>query len=252
MGARVGWPGPVVGATRISGLGSGLCSLATPTAEVDMGTDVFLSVGRTYTEAQERFVTAVEVQLRAVGLTPRTVGRNDFSSNAPLKRIGEALEECQGTVILAFERTRAEMVTDRPGSAEESTSKVVRLPTVWNQIEATMSYARHLPLLVIVEHGLKDEGLLESRYDWYVQWVDLTEDALRTFEFQGVLDDWRKRMAKHEELATAQSPASRPGDLTLQQILGALTVKQAWASGGAVFSALAAVAVIAYRLGSGS
>lgn len=217
-----------------------------------MATDVFLSVGRTYTDDQERFVSALEDQLRAVALAPRTVGRNDFSSSAPLKRIAEVLEECHGTVVVAFERTRADMVVERPGSPSEARHAGVRLPTVWNQIEASMSYAKHLPLLVIVQHGLKDEGLLESRYDWYVQWVDLKEQALGSVEFQGVLSDWRQRVEAHATSPGGAAPDLTPDDLTLQQILGALTVRQAWVGGGAILTALGAVATIAYRLGAGA
>ena len=72
-----------------------------------MSTDVFLSVGRTFTEEQERFVSSLELTLRTAGLNPRTVGRSDFSSKAPLTRISEVLEECHGSVVLAFERSRA-------------------------------------------------------------------------------------------------------------------------------------------------
>jgi len=125
--------------------------------------DIFLSVGRSSTAQQEAFVTALENAPRVSGLNPRTVGRSDFSSKAPLKRISEVLDQCHGTVVTAFERTHAPLVIDRPGSDAESEISDVRLPTVWNQIEAAMSYSRGLPLLVVVEHDLRDEGLLEAR-----------------------------------------------------------------------------------------
>lgn len=216
-----------------------------------MSIDVFLSVGRTYTDAQEKFVVALETILRTRGLQPRTVGRNDFSSDAPIRRIVEVMDGCHGTVVLAFERTRSSEFVDRPDSPEESKTPDVRLPTVWNQIEATISYVQRKPLLVIVQKGLRDEGLLEARYDWYVQWIELTDDALRTDEFQAVLGDWVQKVSS-TSTNDGETGNSRktPRDLTLKDLLGGLTVPQAWALAGAVITVLTVVATVAYRLGA--
>lgn len=216
-----------------------------------MSTDVFLSVGRTYLPKQEAFVTELESTLREVGVNPRTVGRSDFSSSAPLKRIAEVLDECHGTVILAFERAHAPQYIDRPGSPKQNAVVDVRIPTVWNQIEAAMSYAKHKPLLVLVENGLRDEGLLEARYDWYVQWISLDRDALNTAEFRAVLNDWAKRVKAHEtELPNTPTRITDPENLTVREVLGALTVPQLWAAAAAILSILAAVAAIAYKIGT--
>ena len=42
--------------------------------------------------------------LRSEGLIPHTVGRNTFSSDAPLKKITELLDGCEGAVVIALER----------------------------------------------------------------------------------------------------------------------------------------------------
>lgn len=216
-----------------------------------MAIDVFLSVGRTYTDRQEQFVTALESALRLRGLNPRTVGRSDFSSKAPLKRISEVLDECHGSVVLAFERSRALHLVDRPESQVETISDNVRFPTVWNQIEASMSYAVGLPLLVLLESGLKDEGLLDARYDWYVQWISLDDADLRTIEFQGVLSDWVSQVEKHSTTPRPVEPAGHSAkDATITELVGALTVPQLWAAMAAVCTVLVAVAGIAYQLGA--
>lgn len=215
-----------------------------------MSTDVFLSVGRTYTTAQENFVSSLETLLRTAGVNPRTVGRNDFSSNAPLRRISDVLDECHGTVVLAFERALAMSYLERPGSSEEVSVGDVRLPTVWNQIEAAMSYAKGKPLLVVVEHGLRDEGLLEARYDWYVQWIELTDDALHTNEFRAVMQDWIGKVKSHETEPALARSGHDASALTIKEIFGALTVGQLWAIAAAVASVFVVVATVAYKLGT--
>jgi hypothetical protein len=126
---------------------------------------VFVSVGGTATEHQEAFVRAVEDRLRSEGLVPHTVGRNTFSADAPLKTVVELLDTCSGAVVIALERSYFPSGAEQRGGPKEVALTDVKLPTPWNQIEAAMAYARGLPLMVIVEAGLKSEGLLEHGYD---------------------------------------------------------------------------------------
>jgi hypothetical protein len=162
-----------------------------------MSIKIFLSVGKTSTQAQEDFVRTIEGYLQANGLIPQTVGRTYFSSLQPLKTIDTLMNECCGTIIIAFERLYLTEAVERRGSARPNTINGVKLPTVWNQIEATMAYVRGHPLLVIIEHGIKSEGLLEKGYDWYVQWVELDKAVLMTPEFLGVFADWKKRVEQY-------------------------------------------------------
>ncbi len=66
---------------------------------------VFLSEGRTSNEAKDNLVQRIEDTLRLHGFTPQTVGRNYFSSLQPLKAVSTLMNECVGSVIVAFERT---------------------------------------------------------------------------------------------------------------------------------------------------
>ncbi len=198
--------------------------------------DVFVSVGATATKEQEAFVQAVEDRLRSEGLIPHTVGRNTFSSDAPLKTVNELLDRCSGTVVIALERSYFAAGIEKRGGAEEKSLSDITLPTPWNQIEAAMSYARGLPLMVIVESGLKSEGLLERGYDWYVQSVKPNAAALTSNEFNGVLASWKQKM-----LATSKKAkiVKTPADQTVAEILGSLKPAQLWSVLGALATLLA-------------
>jgi hypothetical protein len=167
---------------------------------------VFLSVGRTSTPRQETFVSALEQLMRRHGLRPQTVGRTSFSVDQPLKHVANLMRECSGTMIVAFERVYIERGAERRGSENELRLGECGLPTVWNQIEATMSYVLDLPLMVLVEHGLRSEGLLEKGYDWYVQWVDLDATTLKGAEFRGVFDDWKSRVKSRAASRSDDAP----------------------------------------------
>lgn len=204
--------------------------------------DVFVSVGGTATEKQEAFVRAVEDRLRSEGLVPHTVGRNTFSSDAPLKTVTDLMDKCSGTVVIALERSFFPAGIEKRGGPKEATLTDVRLPTPWNHIEAAMSYARGLPLMVIVEAGLKSEGLLEHGYDWYVQWVEQEVVALHSNEFNGVLASWKEKMIKGNKRA---SPAKPPSELTVAELLGGLKPVQLWS----LLVALTALVAGAFALG---
>ena len=172
---------------------------------------VFMSVGRTSTEQQEKFVTTIEDFMRANGVEPMTVGRNFFSSKQPLVAVTELMRECAGSLILAYERVYISDGIDRRGNAKQTEFKDAKLPTVWNQIEASMAYVLEHPLLVLVEDGLRSEGLLERGYDWFVKEFDLNKSIVDDPEFVGVFNDWKQRLQANGiegEAATTTKPSS--------------------------------------------
>jgi hypothetical protein len=161
------------------------------------GFDVFVSVGRTSGDQQEAFVRSLEHLLEDAGFRPRTLGRTEFSSEKPLERVMEIMSGASGVVVIALERKRIEQGVELQRTGPDRAIVNERLPTVWNHIEAAMAYVLGLPLLVVVQDGLHAEGLLEAKYDWFVQCVDLKRETFETREFRGVFRDWAERARKH-------------------------------------------------------
>jgi len=77
---------------------------------------IFVSAGKTWTSEQEDFVSAIEDFLRRRGHTPCTVDRNVFTSQQPMMRIRELMNEAGGIVIIAYERTRIAEGTQKKGT----------------------------------------------------------------------------------------------------------------------------------------
>ncbi len=204
--------------------------------------NVFVSVGGTATEEQESFVRAVEERLRSEGLAPHTVGRNAFSVDSPLKTVTELLDKCSGTVVIALERMYFPNGIEKRGGLKEFPVADVKLATPWNQIEAAMAYSRGHPLMIIVEKGVKNEGLLERGYDWYVQSVPVDPSILASPEFNGVLASWKKK------LTPPSNKLGRTGnlaELTVGELIKIMKPSHLWAT----LAALAALATGAFALG---
>lgn len=192
---------------------------------------VFVSVGTPATEQQEVFVRAVEDRLRSEGIVPHTVGRNTFSAEAPLKTVTKLIDKCSGAVVIALERSFFPSGIDKRGGSKESSLANIKLPTPWNHIEAAMAYSRGLPLLIIVESGLKSEGLLEHGYDWYVQYVTPESSALNSSEFNGVLASWKEKL-KRRGVSTDALPSI--SELTIGELIARMKPAQLWSALGGV------------------
>ena len=218
-----------------------------------MALDVFMSVGQTSTEEQETFVAAVERCLLEHDLRSRTLGRNEWSSQQPLQAIKERIEGCDGTLIVAFERLYVADGVEKRGSSAERAIQDERRTTIWNQMEAAMAYALGHPLLVLAEHGVRAEGVLEP-HNWAVHSMPFNPEELRTAQFLGILEDWKQHVASFSErraLTGARSEDKRPElvDRTIGEILGELRPGQFRALVVAVVSTLAVIAGTAFSLG---
>ncbi len=207
--------------------------------------NVFVSVGGTATEQQEAFIRAVEDRLRSEGLIPHTVGRNTFSADAPLRTVTELLDRCSGTVVIALERMYFPKGAEKRNGPKETTLVDVKLPTPWNQIEAAMAYSRGHPLMVIVEQGIRSEGLLERGYDWYVQTVKPDPAALNTTEFNGVLSSWKQKLTQRPIKSAAPK---NPTELTVGELVGSMKPSQLWALIGTIAALVAGAFALGGRL----
>jgi hypothetical protein len=208
--------------------------------------NVFVSVGSTSSPGQEAFVRAVEERLRAEGLVPLTVGRNVFTADSPFSAVTKLMESCSGVVVIALERLYIEAGTEKRGGPSQAPIGSIKIATPWNQIEATMGYVRKLPLLVLVEEGVRADGLLEKGLDWYVQTVTLDGSSLSTATFNGVLASWKQKMSA--PVPKLSLPATSPNEMTVAQLLGALKPAQLWSTLGALAIALAGVFALGAKL----
>ena len=214
---------------------------------------IFVSVGSAGTPLHLQASEAIFRALDTAGLSPRQMDKNEWSSEQPLRAIKRVIEDCDGAAVIAFSRYHFTTGSELGRGGIEQPLTDVRLPTVWNQIEAAMAYANGIPLLVIAEHGLRDDGLLEGRYDWKVYWTDFKPEQLQSDAFLGYLESWKRlvfegRASRVQDAATGDSDISK---LTIAQLFTRLSLPQVWSALSAIVGLLIGVATIAFRAGSG-
>lgn len=212
---------------------------------------VFISAGTVATPTQQQAIEIVVGCLENAGLSPRRMGVNEWSHDQPLRAIRKVIQECDGIAVIAFERIHFPAGTEHTKQGDKSLTDR-RLPTVWNHIEAAIGYANDLPLLVIAEKRLWEQGLLESMYDWNVYWTDFSPTDFRSERFKGWLQSWKAAVLAHAARTPPSSAAAYfdASKLTVGDLLRRLTLPQLWAVFSALTGLLIAVATISYRVGA--
>lgn len=163
-----------------------------------MGISVFLSYPKPCTTVQAGFIERLRAYLDARGFAPRTLGVTDYDMDAPLTAIRRLMLESNGLITVAFRRTFIEKGsmrhgTDLPG-AQPASIDARWLTSPWSQIEPAMAYQLGLPILILRESGVLEEGILERGVvGLYMPEFDpsTSGDAyFRSPEWNGMLGRW--------------------------------------------------------------
>jgi hypothetical protein len=179
-----------------------------------MPISVYVSVGKPFLKEQEDLIASIESHLAGSGFTPRTVGRNGYNHQEPLRAVHNTMRKCSGALIIALERLAIRSGVERPGSSEAARLQNIALATPWNQIEAALAYAQGIPVFVLREKRVKEEGLLEAQHDWYVHTIDLATSFLHSDDFKRIYKAWcrdvRRRAGRQAVVKSAPSSRRSP------------------------------------------
>ena len=159
---------------------------------------IFLSYPKPCFGSQKEFILRITKHLNERGFAPRTLGVTDYDMDAPLTAIRRLMLESNGLLTVAFRRTFVEKGTARRrtdvAGMEETKINGRWLTTPWAHIEAAMAYQVGLPILILREHDVLDDGILERGVvGLYMPEFDLNQDLDGYFsspEWNGVIGKW--------------------------------------------------------------
>ena len=129
-----------------------------------MNISIFLSYPKPFMKEQEEFISKLVLQLNNLGFAARTLGVTDYDINAPLNAIRRLMLESNGLITIAFRRLYIGSGISKPNpdlkfqSAIKINEKWITSP--WAHIEPAMAFQLGLPILIIREKGVIDEGIL--------------------------------------------------------------------------------------------
>jgi hypothetical protein len=169
-----------------------------------MRISIFLSCPKPHLKCQEAFLASLVEYLKNRGLEPRTLGVTDYDMDAPLKAIRRLMLESNGLITIAFKRTYIDKATVRLGTdiskCIQTTKANYWLTSPYCQIEPAMAYQLGLPILVLREKDVSDEGLLEKGVvGLYMPEFSLDDSINQYLESE----EWKQIIGKWEGLVRA-------------------------------------------------
>jgi hypothetical protein len=208
---------------------------------------IFISCGTPYLKTQEDFLAMLEARLVKHNCYPMMIGRNNFSIRQPVEHARDLVAGADGALIIAFERFRINDGLDKPGGADQSPIQGERYSTIWNQLEAAMAYASNVPIFILVQKGIRRQGMLSDRVEWFALEDNLTQELLTTDKFNQFFQDWICRIEAHK-LGNNQSIGD-VSQMKIGELLKQLTPQQFWGLLVTIIGVLVVVATAAFKLG---
>jgi hypothetical protein len=152
---------------------------------------VFVSMGTPYRADYEHFRDELVSLLRnRCHVDPRLIDVNEYPPGSPVHKIREVLSGCDGVLVVCYERTHVTEGLQRRGGIEQRKIVDEKYTTPWNHIGSAMAFSLRIPLYIIAETGLVEEGLVESKVDWYVRRIEFTPLALSSPQVVDSLRAW--------------------------------------------------------------
>jgi hypothetical protein len=129
-------------------------TVAAPRNGGEMRIPIFLSAPTSLSPEQESVRNRIVRLLKSQGLEPRTLGRQEYPTDYPLREVAVIAKHCSGGIILGFEQLLVRSGISKRGTNAERTVRNIRLATPWNNLEAGILFGLGLPLLIFRDDGL--------------------------------------------------------------------------------------------------
>lgn len=156
---------------------------------------IFVSKPNSVTTGQEAFCNSLVQELRHRGFEPRTVGDTVLTYRAPLLKVKEEINACDGCIVLGLRQLHILQAKLKEGTVDESDVVDTWGCTPWNHMEAVLAYALDRPMLLIRERGVQAIGVLQTGVlpDYLVLEPPALDPAwLRDRLFVEPFNDWIK------------------------------------------------------------
>ena len=160
---------------------------------------IFLSYPKPFTKKQENFVDRLRQYLLKRGFEARTLGVTDYDMEEPLVAIRRMMLESNGMITIAFKRSHIIKGESKPNSDASSSLDDQWLTSPWSHIEPAMAFQIGIPVLILREKGVIDDGILERGiFGTYLPEFDLEGKAsyLDSEEWNQIIGVWEGYVRK--------------------------------------------------------
>nr|WP_320038141.1 hypothetical protein [uncultured Bacteroides sp.] len=159
---------------------------------------IFLSYPKPFNSKQYQVIERIKDILDKKGFIGRTLGVTDYDMQEPLTAIRRLMLECNGIITIALRRSYIKEGKSKPNS--DIGQKEYEINNKWFtspfcQIEPAMAFQIGLPILILREEGVVDEGVLEKGVTGiYLPEINIDRSIDKYFD----TDEWLQIFGKWE------------------------------------------------------
>lgn len=155
---------------------------------------VFISHPTPSNKQQDSFLILLKKLLAAEGLDPVNLGTSNYDFRKPLKPIKELIESCHGAIIVGLERHHSYIGYDNEQSINKKEILHKFTTSPWIHIEGGMAYQAGLPIIILKEEKVFQEGILDpNNSDSYIFNFTLSDNTEKLSEnIEKIIGSWIK------------------------------------------------------------
>lgn len=129
---------------------------------------IFLSRPNPFNERQQLFLDKLVAKLKSLNMEPITLQADNYDLSDSMNYLKEMIKKCYGAIIIGFKQIFIESGTKKKGGKKDSRFFYPQEINVSGQaltspfchIEGTIALLNDLPLLIMNERGLREEGIV--------------------------------------------------------------------------------------------
>jgi hypothetical protein len=151
---------------------------------------IFLSVGGPHRLDQQLFLRWLRIEMNHLGVELHSLESPAYSQTSSFAQIVEIMGGCRAALVVGMDRSHSYAVFDREASGQENKQSERFTSTSWSHIEGSIAFALKLPLVVLRESRVHEEGIFEAKNHRH----ELKEFELQV-ESKGLSEELRSYLA---------------------------------------------------------
>ena len=128
---------------------------------------VFVSSITPHNVDQEVFLNAVCSQMWQIGLEPVRFQAGKFDKKDPMGKVLEQIKECHAFLVIGLERSHSYFTRDKEFSQSQKEDSHRKYTSGWLHIESGMAIALGMPVFVMCQHDICNDGIFDKDWNSY-------------------------------------------------------------------------------------
>ena len=160
---------------------------------------VFFSVGTPHNQHQQNYIDRLKTYFYKNGIKLQTL--SGWEDSDPLDPIITELKDSSGCLVLAMERYYVETGKSKRGSDQESRITNLAFTSPWLHIEAALARAFDLPLMILKDQSLTNEGLIHNdKQEWGIVRINQHNlEEINQYPVKNFILNWINQVKKFSE-----------------------------------------------------